>query len=254
MAGAHASNPWGLPLALQEGYPLAAQDLLLPAQEHVSRWLLPQSLGVGLAVTRVPKHVSMVRAEVEQGSLEGDWWLHRYHMRDLSPFHLWLWDSGSQGMPLAATTGQDGCNTLSHPANFRALLSGPGSSMQGVSGKLVRPGVCRLSFSSSSGRATPLNTSSLVKERYHLTSSLNSRTLFANRWGSPLLGGLFCSAQYWRALAYATTFSLGISQISLHAKMESAGGKNFFWQRHGSAGEPRGWPPLSPTPTYAVEV
>ena len=75
-----------------------------------------------------------------------------------------------------------------------------------------------------------------MKERYHLTSSLNSKTLLANRQGSPLAGGLFCSAQYWRALAYATTFSLGISWMSLHAKMESAGGINFFLQRHGSAG------------------
>ena len=75
-----------------------------------------------------------------------------------------------------------------------------------------------------------------MKERYHLTSSLSSKTLLTNGWGSPLAGGLFCYAQYWRALAYATTFSLGISQMSLHAKMESAGGINFFLWRHGSAG------------------
>ena len=31
-------------------------------------------------------------------------------------------------------------------------------------------------------------------------------------------------------------FSLRISRMSLHAKMESAGGINFFLQRHGSAG------------------
>ena len=139
-------------------------------------------------------------------------------------------------MSLVATTGQDGCNTISHPMNFGGLPSGTGSGMQGASGKLVGPGVCRLSSSSSSGRATPLKTSSLVKERYHLTSSLNSRTLLTNRQGSPLAGGLFCSAQYWRALAYTTTFSLGISRMSLHAKMELAGGINFFLWRHGSAG------------------
>ena len=140
-------------------------------------------------------------------------------------------------MSLAATTGWDGCNTISHPMNFRVLPSGTGSSMQGASGKLLGPGVCRLSSSSSSsGRATPLKTSSSVKGRYHLTSSLNSRTLLANRWGLLLAGGLFCSAQYWMALAYTTTFSLGISQMSLHAKMELAGGINFFLWRHGSAG------------------
>ena len=135
-----------------------------------------------------------------------------------------------------ATTGWDGCNTFSHPANFGALLSHAGSSMQGALGKLVGLGVCRLSSSSSSGRATPLKISSLVNERYHLTSPLSSKTLLANGWGSPLAGGLFCSAQYWRALAYATTFSLGISQMSLHVKMELAGGINFFLWRHGSAG------------------
>ena len=111
-----------------------------------------------------------------------------------------------------------------------------GSSTQGALGKSVGPGVCGLSSSSSTGRAMPLKISLLVKERYHLTSSLNSKTLLANRRGSPLAGRLFCSAQYWRTLAYATTFSLRISQMSLHAKMESAGGINFFLWRHGSAG------------------
>ena len=135
-----------------------------------------------------------------------------------------------------ATTGWDGCNTFSHPTNFGALLSGTASGTQGASGKLVVPEVCRLSSSSSLGRATPQKTSSLVKERYHLTSSLSSKTLLANKWGSPLAGRLFCSAQCWRALVYATTFSLGISQMSLHAKIESAGGINLFLWRHGGAG------------------
>ena len=104
--------------------------------------------------------------------------------------------------------------------------------MWGASGKSVGPGVC----GPSSRRATPQKTSLLVKERYHLTSSLSSKTLLASKQGSPLAGRLFCSAQYWRALAYATTFSLGISQMFLHAKMESAGGINLFLQRRGGAG------------------
>ena len=66
-----------------------------------------------------------------------------------------------QGISPAATTGWDGCNTFYHPTNFGALLSSTGAS-----GKLVGPGVCRLS--SSLGRGTPLKTSSSMKERYHL--------------------------------------------------------------------------------------
>ena len=96
--------------------------------------------------------------------------------------------------------------------------------------------VCRLSSSSFSGRATLQKTSSSVKERYHFTSSLSSNMLFANNHGSPPAGRLFCSTQCWRALAYATTFSLGISLMSLQAKIESAGSINFCLQRHGSAG------------------
>ena len=46
---------------------------------------------------------------------------------------------------------------------------------------------------------------------------------------------MFCSAQYWRALVYATAFSLGTSRMFLHAKIESAGGINLFLQRHDSA-------------------
>ena len=116
-----------------------------------------------------------------------------------------------QGISPVATTGQDRCNTFSHPTNFWPLPSGASSGTQCASGKLVAPGVCRLSSSSSLGRATPQKTSSLVKERYHYTSSLSSKTLLANKCGSPLAGRLFCSAQCWRALTYATTFSLGIS-------------------------------------------
>ena len=100
-----------------------------------------------------------------------------------------------QGISLAATTGWDRCNTFSHPTNFGALPSSTGSGMQRALGELVAPGVCRLSSSSSLGRATPQKTSLSVKESYHLTSSLSSRTLLTNKWGSPVAGGMFCSAQ-----------------------------------------------------------
>ena len=105
-----------------------------------------------------------------------------------------------------------------------------------MQGTLVGPGVCGLLSSSSLGRATPQNTSSCMKEMYHLTSSLSSKTLFANKQGSPLAGRLFCLAQCWRALVYTTTFSLGTSQMSQHVKIESAGGINFFLQRHSGTG------------------
>ena len=77
--------------------------------------------------------------------------------------------------------------------------------------------VSGLQSSSFSGRATPWNTSSSEKERYHFTSSLNSFMLLASRCGSPPVGGLTSSTQCWRVLAYATAFSQGISLISLHA-------------------------------------
>ena len=81
----------------------------------------------------------------------------------------------------------------------------------------------------------PQKTSS-VNNRYHLISSLNSSMLFANKCGSPPAGRLFCSAQCWRALAYATTFSLGISLLSWQANVESAGSMNLCLHRHGGAG------------------
>ena len=93
-------------------------------------------------------------------------------------------------MSPVATTGWDVCNTFSHPANFGACFSGTGSGMGGASGKPVVPGACRLS--SSLGTGTPLKISLSVKERYHLTSSLSSRTLLASKRGSPLVGSLFC--------------------------------------------------------------
>ena len=109
------------------------------------------------------------------------------------------------------------------------------SGMQGALGTLVGR-VFGLSSSSFLGRATPLNTSSSEKERYHFTSSLSSITISANKNGPPPAGRLFSSAQCWRALAYATTFSQGISLISLHAWIDSAGNINLHLQRHGSAG------------------
>ena len=74
----------------------------------------------------------------------------------------------------------------------------------------------------ASGMVTPQKTSSSVKGRYHLTSFLSSSTLSTNTWGLPPVGGSFCSAQYWRALAYTTTFSLGTSLMSWLAKIELA--------------------------------
>ena len=121
------------------------------------------------------------------------------------------------GISPVATTGRDGCSTFSHPKNFGALSSGAGFGTWCALGTSVAERVFGLSSSSFLGRATPQKTSSLVKERYHFTSSLSSNTLSTNNHGSSPAGGLFCSAQCWRALAYATTFSLGISLMSLQA-------------------------------------
>ena len=116
----------------------------------------------------------------------------------------------------AATTGQEGCRIFSHPKNFGLLLSVSDSGTQGVLEMSVGR-VSRLWSSSFSGRATPWNTSSSEKERYYFTSSLNSFMLSASRHGPPPAGRLISSTQCWRALAYATAFSWGISLISLHA-------------------------------------
>ena len=121
------------------------------------------------------------------------------------------------GSPQPATTGWDGCSTFSHLKNFGALSSGASCSTWCTLGMSVAEWVFRLSSSSFLGRATPQKTSSLVKERYHVSSSLSSNMLSANNCGSPPAGRLFCPAQCWRALAYATTFSLGISLMSLQA-------------------------------------
>ena len=68
------------------------------------------------------------------------------------------------------------------------------------------------------GEGHPPKTSSSVKDRYHFTSSLSFNMLFANKSCSPPAGGLFCSDECWRALAYATTFSLGTSLMSCKHK------------------------------------
>ena len=120
------------------------------------------------------------------------------------------------------TTGQDGWSIQSHPMNFAVLSFSCGSGTGGILGMLAREEVVGLF--SISGTATPQKTSSSVKVRYHFTSSLSSNTLFANKQGSPPVGGSFCSARYWRALAYATTFSLGTSLMSQLAKIESGSG------------------------------
>ena len=137
------------------------------------------------------------------------------------PLSLEIWVGW--GISLVVTTGQDGCSIQSHPTNVAVLSLGCGSGTGGVFETSVGEGVVELFSSSASGMATPWKTISLVKVRYHFTSSLSSNTLFANKWGSPPVGGLFCSTQYWRALAYATTFSLGTYLMSRLAKIESGG-------------------------------
>ena len=139
------------------------------------------------------------------------------------------------GISPVAITGQDGCNILSHPMNFTVHSWGCGSGTGGVFGTLVGEGVVKPFFSYASGMATPKKTSSSVKVRYHFTSSLSSNTLFTNKQGSPPVGRLFCSTQYWRALAYTTTFSLGTSLMSRLAKIESGGNIKVCRRRHGRA-------------------
>ena len=141
------------------------------------------------------------------------------------PLSLKVWVGW--GVSPAVITGWDGCSTLSHPANFRVLSLGCSFGTGGVFGMLAGEEVVELFSSPALGMATPQKTSSLVKVRYHCTSSLSSSTLFANKRGLPPVGGLFCSAQYWRALAYATTFSLGTFSYVLT-------GKDWISQQHKS--------------------
>ena len=60
--------------------------------------------------------------------------------------------------------------------------------------------------------------------------------LSANRHGWSFFGGLFPSARHCKARAYATVFSLGISQMSWQAKADTTGGMNLHRWRHGRAG------------------
>ena len=60
-----------------------------------------------------------------------------------------------QGMSPAATTGRDGCNTFSHPANFGALLCSAGSGTQAALGKLVAPGGLQTFFLFFFGESHP---------------------------------------------------------------------------------------------------
>ena len=108
--------------------------------------------------------------------------------------HLEVWVGCS--ISLVVTTGRDGCNTFPHPMNFGDLSWGHSSGTRVVWGASVGEGIVELPPSSASGMATPRKTSSLVKVKYHYTSSLSSHTLSAKRWHPPPVGGSFCSTQY----------------------------------------------------------
>ena len=97
------------------------------------------------------------------------------------PLSLEIWVGW--GVSPTVTTGQGGNSTLSHPMNFGVLSVGCSFDTGGVFGTLAKEEVVELFSSSASGTATPQKTSSSVKVRYHLTSSLSSSTLFTNKWG-----------------------------------------------------------------------
>ena len=147
-------------------------------------------------------------------------------------FEVWVGCSISP----AVTTGQDGFNTFSHPMNCRDLSWDQGFGTRVVWGASAGEGVFGMPSSSASEMATPRKTSSSVKVKYHFVSSLSSHTSSANRQDSPPVGGLFCSAQYWSTLAYATVFSLQTSLISQLAKINLGSGMNFCLWRQGGAG------------------
>ena len=123
------------------------------------------------------------------------------------PEALWESSGGADSISLLALRPWMvwGSSTFSHPKNFGDPLSGASSGVQGALGMSVTERVSGLSPLASWEGPTPQKTSSLVKERYHFTSSLSSNTLSANNRGPPPAGRLFSSAQCWRALAYATT-------------------------------------------------
>ena len=164
------------------------------------------------------------------GDFIGFIWEYRWDL----PLGLKIWVGW--GVSPAAITGQDGCNTVSHPMNFVVHSLGCGSSTGGVFGMSAGEGVVKPFSSYASRTGTPQKTSSLVKVRYHFTSSVSSNMPFANKWGPPPVGRLFCSTQYWRALVYTTTFSLGTSLMSRLAKIKSGGSIKVCQWRHGGAG------------------
>ena len=123
----------------------------------------------------------------------------------------------SWGISLVATTGWDGCSTFSHPRNFGGSLFQSWLQCTVCLGDVCSEKGLWTLLLFLLGEGHPQKNSSLVKERYHFTSSLSSNMLSTNNCGPPPAGGLFCSAQCWRALAYTTTFSLGISLMSLQA-------------------------------------
>ena len=128
---------------------------------------------------QVPRLVSMERAEVEKGSLEGRLVALLVSFRRAGSIPNPTFSLGvlvSLGMSPAATTGLDGCNTFSHPKNFRALPSSTGSGAQCALDTSVVQRVCRLSSSSFSGRATPQKISSFSEGEvpFHLLPQLQN--------------------------------------------------------------------------------
>ena len=153
-----------------------------------------------------------------RGPWRGDWQLYGYHLGELAWSHLQPWGPGwSRDIP----SGHHWLGWVQHLFPSHKLWGSPLQCWLRHAvclRKSVAPGVCGLSSSFFLRESHPQKTSLLVKERYHFTSSLSSKTLLTNKCGSPLAGRLFHSAQCWRALAYTTTFSPGISWMSLHTK------------------------------------
>ena len=147
------------------------------------------------------------------------------------------------GICPAPTTGRDGCKTLSHPRSLGPLLSTAGSlvglvtaSSLGILADII-PMLWGIS-SLKKQQMSPLEGTLLwiPPHQRRRGNTLTPPSLSANRCGFPPADISTFSTQCWRAWAYATVFSHGISQISLQAQMELAGSMNFFWRIHGSAG------------------